>query len=164
MDNLHNDERISAYLDGGLSADEQSRFEERLAERAEWRQLVEELRALRGSLDLLPRHRLEADFADGVLRRAEREMLTAGDVASGSGSTGGAGHTVSPVPTISPAQTVQAAMGESRNWKRRALRPLIYAAVAMAAAVLIMVFNPQPRDKDVAQVGDNVKPFQLPEG
>ena len=57
MDNLHNDERISAYLDGELSADEQSRFEERLAESAELRQLVEELRALRGSLDLLPRHR-----------------------------------------------------------------------------------------------------------
>ena len=88
MDNLHNDERISAYLDGELSADEQTRFEERLAESAELRQLVEELRALRGSLDLLPRHRLEADFADHVLRRAEREVLTAGDGASGSGPVG----------------------------------------------------------------------------
>src|SRR5260221_10915638 len=153
MDNLHNDERISAFLDGELAADEQIRFEERLAETAELRQLVEELRALRGSLDLLPRHRLEADFADHVLRRAEREMLTAGDGASSSGPTESVGH------------AVRASTGESRNWKRRAFRPLIYAAVAIAAAVMIMIFNP-PRDKDrdVAQIGDNAKLARLPEG
>ena len=161
MDNLHNDERISAYLDGELSADEQTRFEERLAESAELRQLVEELRALRGSLDLLPRHRLEADFADHVLRRAEREVLTAGDGASGSGPTEGVGHAVR--AAVSPEHAARPATGESRNWKRRALRPLIYSAIAIAAAVLIMVFNP-PRDKDVAQVGDNAKPTRLPEG
>src|SRR5947209_391320 len=129
MDNLHNDERISAYLDGELSADEQVGFEERLAESAELRQLVEELRALRGSLDLLPRHRLEADFPDHVLRRAEREMLIAGDGASGASGSGpseGVGHFARVAE-----QAAYAARGEFQNWKRRALRPLIYAAVAI---------------------------------
>jgi anti-sigma factor RsiW len=74
MDNFYSDERISSYLDGELSADEQARFEERLAENAELRQLVEELRALRGSLNLLPRYQLEPDFAERVLRRAEQRM------------------------------------------------------------------------------------------
>src|ERR1700686_4983185 len=100
MDNLHNDERISAYLDGELSADEQTRFEERLAESAELRQLVEELRALRGSLDLLPRHRLEADFADRVLRRAEREMLVSGNDGSNGDPSGGTNSGLSEGPIV----------------------------------------------------------------
>ena len=101
MDNLYGDERISSYLDGELSADEQARFEERLAESAELRQLVEELRALRGSLDLLPRYQLEPDFAERMLRRAEQRMLIGGD----GGSSGGALRASASGESNAPPQT-----------------------------------------------------------
>lgn len=146
MDRFADDERISAYLDGELTADDQSRFEERLAESAELRQLVEELRALRGSLDLLPRHRLEDDFAERVLRRAERELLVSGQPQSDASPAN-----LSAVDHR-PASLVAAADHAARP-RRRSLRPLIYAAVAIAAAVLIVVFDPaRPKAPEVAQV------------
>lgn len=153
MDHIDNDERISAYLDGELSADEQSRFEERLAESAELRQLVEELRALRGTLDLLPRHKLEADFADRILRRAEKEMLlSGGGSATGGGGNPSDGAVNRPVVAgqLETARSDAAPMpaGGSASFRSRALRPLVYAAAAIAAAVMIVVFTP-PKGKDV---------------
>jgi anti-sigma factor RsiW len=157
MDPFQNDERISAYLDGELTADEQGQFEERLAESAELRQLVEELRALRGSLDLLPRHRLEDDFAAQVLRRAEREVLTA----SGSPSSGTASYGTPSYGTAASDSAVDGRLtpsslvaDHSSQPKRRSWRPLIYAAATIATAVLIMVVNNQSRrdNREIAQV------------
>jgi negative regulator of sigma E activity len=146
MDRFADDERISAYLDGELTADEQSQFEDRLAESAELRQLVEELRALRGSLDLLPRHRLEDDFAERVLRRAEREVLVSGQPQSDSSPAG------PPAIDHRPASLAPAADRLTKP-RRRSLRPLIYAAVAIAAAVLIVIFDPtRPKERELAQV------------
>src|SRR5215472_5460277 len=142
MDNFYSDARISSYLDGELSADEQARFEERLAENAELRQLVEELRALRGSLDLLPRYQLEPNFAERVLRRAEQQMLIGGEGGSGGGALAGAGELTAPSQAdrdqstrLAPAS--QGVLDESRHWRRRIVRPLIYAGAAIAAAILI---------------------------
>jgi negative regulator of sigma E activity len=158
---LYDDERISAYLDGELSADEQSRFEERLAESAELRQLVEELRALRGSLDLLPRHKLEADFASHVLRRAEREMLASADTGTSGSNSGAPAAVAAPTRSTSPVELSR----DPRDWRRRARRPLIYAAVAIAAAILIMVANPdRSKDKEVAQAPNRPKQVAPPEG
>jgi hypothetical protein len=146
MDRFENDERISAYLDGELTADEQGQFEERLAESAELRQLVEELRALRGSFDLLPRHRLEDDFAAQVLRRAEREVLTASGLPSSGATASDSDVDGCPTPSSLVAD-------HSSQPKRRSWRPLIYAAATIATAVLIMVFNQSRRDnREVAQV------------
>ncbi len=146
MDRFADDERISAYLDGELTADEQSQFEERLAESAELRQLVEELRGLRGSLDLLPRHRLEDDFAERVLRRAEREVLVSGQPQSDASPA-----SPSAIDHRSASLTPEA--DHAARPRRRSLRPLIYAAVAIAAAVLIVVFDPtQQKNVEVAQV------------
>ncbi len=169
MDNFYSDERISSYLDGELAADEQTRFEERLAENAELRQLVEELRTLRGSLDLLPRYQLEPDFAERVLRRAEQQMLIGGD----GGSSGGAlrasasGESNAP-PQTQPAsaelaQPSHAVLDESRRWQRRIVRPLVYAGAAIAAAILVMVFTP-PGGNEVAQNRSAEKPVQRGDG
>ncbi len=148
MDHFDNDERISAYLDGELSADEQAQFEERLAESAELRTLVEELRALRGSLDLLPRHKLEADFAERILRRAEKEMLIGG---GGSNAGGGDAATARPAPLVRSVADDDQAAGRLARMQRRAIRPLVYVAAAIAAAVMIVVFTP-PKPKDVVDV------------
>ncbi len=157
MDNFYNDERISSYLDGELSADEQARFEERLAESAELRQLVEELRALRGSLDLLPRYQLEPDFAERVLRRAEQQMLVGGEGGSSGGAfpASGAGESSVRPPAKHDrdariAEQSHPALHESRRWRRRIVRPIVYAGAAIAAAILIMVFTP-PGGNEVAQ-------------
>src|SRR5688500_13898316 len=75
MNEPFNDELISAYLDGELSPDEQACVEQTLVESAEFRQMFEELRTLRGDLQTLPSHRLPADFSERVLERADRAML-----------------------------------------------------------------------------------------
>jgi hypothetical protein len=157
MDNFYSDERISSYLDGELSADEQARFEERLAESAELRQLVEELRALRGSLDLLPRYQLEPDFAERVLRRAEQQILIGGEGGSSGGASGSSAAGESGARSLAEAdrggqlaQPSHPVLDDLRRCQRRIVRPLIYAGAAIAAAILIMVFTP-PGANEVVQ-------------
>lgn len=64
------DERISAYLDGELTAAERAEVDALLASNPELRQLVDELRALRSSLQNLPRATLGGGFSDRVMQRA----------------------------------------------------------------------------------------------
>lgn len=70
-DQEFNDELLSAYLDGELSDVEVSLVERRLAEDADARQLLAELRALSGSLKSLPRAPAEPGVRAEVLRRVE---------------------------------------------------------------------------------------------
>lgn len=74
---LSNEELVSAYLDGELQGPALARAERLLQERPEYRQLLEDMRGLRTALVALPRVELERDFYQQVLRRAEREMLSA---------------------------------------------------------------------------------------
>ncbi|OHB78255.1 MAG: hypothetical protein A2W31_04615 [Planctomycetes bacterium RBG_16_64_10] len=125
------DELLSAYLDGELSADERRLVERRLAESPADRRLVEELSTLSRSLQSMPRYELSARFRDDVLRRAERAMLTRRDVSS------------APRP---------AELGRWRWWPIRGLRPLVWPALAVAAALMLMVVHRQqgPGPRDVA--------------
>ena len=66
------EELLSAYLDGELTAQEQAQIERLLAESAEARQLLEELRLLSQSLQRLPVHKLKEDLAAKVLQEAQR--------------------------------------------------------------------------------------------
>lgn len=75
MNEKFSDERISAYLDDELSPDARAEVERELADSADLRQAVEELRALRVGLQSLPRYRLETSIAERVLQLAEREVL-----------------------------------------------------------------------------------------
>jgi hypothetical protein len=79
MNREFSDELISAYLDGELTSEEQALVEQQLMDSAEHRKLFAELRALRGSLQSLPSHRLGDDFAERVLKRAERQMLASSE-------------------------------------------------------------------------------------
>jgi hypothetical protein len=64
------DEFLSAYLDGELSPAEQTQVEQRLATSETDRQLLGELRSLRGELGMLPGVHVDAGFADRVVRAA----------------------------------------------------------------------------------------------
>jgi len=110
-------ELLSAYLDDAVSADERASVEAHLADSAESRRLLEELRAVRGALQGLPRQHLEADFADRVLRRAEREML------------------------VGRAEPV----GEDSSdvVRRLGFRMILWPLIAVAAALLMALVGPE---------------------
>jgi hypothetical protein len=64
------DDRISAYLDDELPADERAAVEAWLAERPEQRQLLAELASLRSDLQSLPQRSLGDDFSQRVVATA----------------------------------------------------------------------------------------------
>ncbi|HVA51818.1 MAG TPA: zf-HC2 domain-containing protein [Pirellulales bacterium] len=129
MSDLAHDELLSAYLDGELTADERARVERMLAEQPESRQLLDELRAMKTSLERMPRTRLGHDFADQVLRQAEKELLTTGgaEAADGDGES-----------------KVELSERDERRggftWQRMR-RPLIWASLTLAAGLAIMFLD-----------------------
>lgn len=125
---------LSAYLDGELPPGERARVEGWLAEQPESRQLLEELRCVKASLQRLPRDRLAHDFPEQVLRQAEREILTSsGDAQPARGLT----------------------------W-HRLRRPVLWASLALAAGLLLMVFD---RDRQPAAPARQVAlaPKEMPQ-
>ena len=79
MNDLPQNELLSAYLDGELSAAEQAEMERLLATNPAARQLLDELHALSNTLQSLPQEKLGEDLSQHVLRVAERRMLTGGE-------------------------------------------------------------------------------------
>ena len=123
MSDFANDELLSAYLDDGLSADDRARVERMLAEQPESRQVLEELRAIKASLERMPRVRLGHDFAEQVLRQAEKEVLT---------------HGVDSTDAVERTSAVDRMGGFT--WQRLR-RPVIWASLALAAGLLIMFLD-----------------------
>jgi anti-sigma factor RsiW len=149
MDHSDNDLLLSAYLDGELNAEERAHVEQLLASNAEARQLVDELRALRASLQELPQHSLELEFAQRVLVRAEREMaanqadapieaspavaeLMAGDQSPAK---------IQPVGNV--ARTLQPAASQMRRILSNR-RGLGWSCAAIAVALVVMVTSRHP--------------------
>jgi len=62
------EELLSAYLDGEATPDERALVEQRLAESADWRAVLEEVRSTRALLLGLPVHDAPAEFWDAVLQ------------------------------------------------------------------------------------------------
>ncbi|MFH1268938.1 MAG: zf-HC2 domain-containing protein, partial [Planctomycetota bacterium] len=127
MKNVPENELFSAYLDGELTADEQAEVERLLAASPAARQLVDELRALSASLQALPTYRIGEDISARVLRRAERRMLSE--------------------PAPAGPGVKDATQAEGPPWLallRRVARPrnLVWPGVAVAVALLFMVFGP----------------------
>jgi hypothetical protein len=131
MDHSDNDFLLSAYLDGELSAAEQANVEQLLATSAEARQIVDELRALRTSLQELPRHKLGPEFVEQVLRRAEVESR---EVEVGSRESGVGGQESG----IGSRESEPPAVHRPRIFNRRGIA---WSVVAIAAAVVLMVTN-----------------------
>ena len=96
MNQFPDTELFSAYLDGELTAEEQVRVEQVLATSPAARQLLEELRALGGTLQSLPQEKLDEDLSERVLQLAERRMLLPDAAAGDKPSAGRAAETLSP--------------------------------------------------------------------
>ena len=75
MDRERQKELLTAYLDRELSPDERAAVERSLENSAEARMCLHELELTSRFLRRLPARPLEADFADGVLDRLQRESL-----------------------------------------------------------------------------------------
>lgn len=152
MKNVPENELFSAYLDGELTAEEQAQVDRLLAASPAARQLLEEIRALSGTLQSLPVHKLDEDLAPEVLRIAERRMLG------------------EPAPHAEPGGPASASPpGEPPLWKtivRRATAPrnLVWSCIAVAVALVIMLSGPQgldqnrgPRSVAVAPRADDIE-------
>ena len=74
------DELLSAYLDNEMSAADRAALESQLEQDPALRESLAELETLSQMLHKLPPQALSDRFAEGVLRRAERQMLL-GDAA-----------------------------------------------------------------------------------
>lgn len=147
MGPLDQDERISAYLDGELPAAERARFEEELSRSGDLRQLVEELRAVRESMQALPQHRLEHDFAERVLRRAERLMLTGQPIRAAADPQPVATARVVPAPQREPVSS-HMSRRHFQSW-----RPWAWSALALCVATVIVgIERWQSKDRQVAVV------------
>ncbi|MCA9245787.1 MAG: zf-HC2 domain-containing protein [Planctomycetales bacterium] len=135
------EELISAYVDGELTADEQSRVERLLETDAEARSLVDELRALSSTLQALPQQRLTENLNDEILARAHAL----------------AGNGAAPGPSKpsrleeKPAHNDSTAAERSPGRSSSPWRGLAWAAIAIAASVMLMLFNTPSGDLELAQ-------------
>jgi anti-sigma factor RsiW len=125
---LPQDELLSAYLDGELTAQQQAEVERLLAGSPPARQLLDELRALSATLQALPRRKLGEDISQQVLRQAERQMLM--------------GDAEAPRPA--------AVARESRLRRMLSRRALVWSALAVAVALVLMISDRQWRERRVA--------------
>lgn len=156
MNSIPDDELISAYLDNELSEAERARVESMLHEQPEARQILEDLRVLRSGFEGLKRHRLDDAFAERVMRSAERELLA--------GDPPGAG--ASAELRLTSRDDADREVGSHRlstphGWQRLR-RPLAWAGLALAAGVLLMVFDRNPQG--MAPQGGQVAVAPLPAG
>jgi hypothetical protein len=139
MNDLPENELLSAYLDGELSAAERAEVERLLAASPAARQLLDELRAVSATLQALPRRKLGEDLTPEVLRIAERRMLTEAEPER---------------PAPSPAEPL--ARSIFRRFVNR--RTLFWLSLTAAIAVMIKINERQERippvekgDREVAR-------------
>ncbi len=128
MKDVPENELLSAYLDGELTAAEQADVERLLARSPAARQLLEELRTLSSKLESLPQYKLGEDLSQQVLRIAERRMLTQPALP---------GELPKPAPT--PRRAILRRVFNSRA--------LVWSSLAVAVAVMLTVINRGPEDR-----------------
>lgn len=129
---IPDDELISAYHDGELNDADRARAEALLERDPESRQLLDDLRALSGTLRSAPQGSLGEDFPQRVLRAAEQAMLASPDL-----------------PASEPVPVVPAA-ARRIGWRPRGARPWVYAGLAVAAGLVLMFVLPDEADRRVA--------------
>ncbi len=134
MNDLPQNELLSAYLDGELTAAEQAEVERLLASSPAARQLLDELRAVGATLQSLPRQKLGEDLSQQVLRMAERRMLTEGEPGD-----------AAPVPL-------------SRALFRRFIhrRSMVWLALTAAVAVMIAIHEQQEKNTLANKAGQPI--------
>ena len=147
-------ELISAYLDGELSDDARAEAERLLVENVEYRRWFQQLKAMRGALASLPKYRLEADFAQKVLRRAELVTLqgTVPEATGGDQESSPTGEQPQTAPSSSSAGAgssgVEGTGAASRNGRSSARwdAPL-WIAVAASVCIYISLAGREASDQ-----------------
>jgi anti-sigma factor RsiW len=129
------DELLSAYVDGELTASERALVEERIKSDAGAAALVEEMRSLSSAIKSLPRETLGRDLRAGVLAEVEQARA---DLAQHGPA---AQHDAA---TLAPPVDRWAGMR----------RGLVWSALAIAATVLVAVFQPaevEQKERELAR-------------
>jgi len=141
MKDVPENELLSAYLDGELTADEQAEVQRLLVESPAAGQLLDDLRALSSTLQALPQQKLGEDLTEQVLRIAEREILT------------------------QPVQPSKSAPVARRPIFRRLLNPraLSWSTVAVAVAVLLTIIDRNQGDRRLGERHANERLAMAPE-
>lgn len=124
------DELLSAYVDGELTAAERALVEERLRSDPTAAALVDELRSLSSAIKALPRETLGRDLRAGVLA----------EVAQAQSDLDSQGPTAQSHLKSMPSPPVDRWPGIRRG--------LVWSALAIAATVLIAVFQPAELAED----------------
>src|SRR5262245_47732440 len=132
----YDDELLSAYLDGELSADERAAVEARLATDPAAQQLLHELRSVSQSVQSLPTESLGRDLSEEIIGRAHEARVVHGfpdgGVVRGSPDPAHAPDRRSPSTSSSEAQFIDTLpkikiFGSRRAW--------IWASMALAAGL-----------------------------
>jgi anti-sigma factor RsiW len=120
------DELLSAYLYGELSADERAAVEARLATDPAAQQLLHELRSVSQSVQAMPTESLGRDLSEDIIRRARETASTPGR--SSSATAAAAAPEPSRLGDTIPKIRI---FNSKRAW--------IWASMALAAGLLIMI-------------------------
>jgi anti-sigma factor RsiW len=132
------DELVSAYLDGELSAEDRAAVEARLSADPAAAELIQQLRAVSQAMQGLPQEVVGHDLSDAIVRRVEESRRTtpappvsgsSPSAVQASSSNGAASPVSQAMPTLTIGRT-------RRGW--------VWASLAVAAALLIMVFQSDP--------------------
>ena len=129
MKNQPENELLSAYLDGELTAAEQSRVERLLAGDPAAKQLLDELRTLNAAVQSLPREGLGEDLSSRIFQIAEQRKMSGDDSTSNS------------EPGRPRPRLIRQFAERFKNNPRMIVWPLVVVSVA----VLLMIFNPEQR-------------------
>jgi|GEM_PF-2164287 len=129
MKDVSENELLSAYLDGELTTVERAEVERLLASSRTARRLLEELKALRNALHEMPRKKLDEDLSEHILQAAERRILTG---------------------SVDPGQASPLWRTTARRFLN--LRGVVWSALAVAVAVIVMVNAEDPERPDVRKV------------
>ncbi|GAB6164875.1 hypothetical protein JCM19992_08750 [Thermostilla marina] len=139
MKNVPENELFSAYLDGELTAEEERRVEQLLAESDSARQLMDELRSLSAVLQSLPREQAPIDFSERVLQEVRHRVLDDAPLGTADGPR--------PAVSVEPSDDEALPSITFGTVLRRAVRPrnLIWAIVAASVAMVFYLADVNDR-------------------
>jgi anti-sigma factor RsiW len=119
------EDALSAYLDGELSHDARAEVEARLAQSAEWRAILDEVRDARDAVRALPVVEPPADFLQRLLADADPSLLV-------------------PPPPTTPPVVVDLGEARARRTPRRGRWVAALGGAAAAAVVVAVLITPTP--------------------
>jgi len=139
MRDVPENELFSAYLDGELTAAEEAQVEELLAGSPRARQLLDEFRALSATLQGLPSHKLGEDLSEQVLEQARKQVDSERR------------EDVRPADAPPPPVAEPSVPSEPSRLRRMfSARSLSWSIIAVAVALMIMVFDPGNQGENAA--------------